>query len=89
MKASSVGWELEIKLSDEEISLLEKETINGKIKVYDTDKKIGNFPLELRIAELDEQQLYVQLLPIPENVYVDKVERYIVKISKDGYEMLK
>ncbi len=34
-------------------------------------------------------QLFVELITIPKNAYFGKVEKYIVKISKDGYEMLK
>ena len=88
MKASSVGWELFIELSEQEISMLEKEIVKGEIKVYDLDKKLGNFPLELKICDIDKNQLYVELQTIPKRVYIDKIEKYIVKISQDGYEKL-
>ena len=57
MKATGINLELEIRLSNEEISLLEKETINGEIKVYDRDEKIGIFPLKLRLFDIDKNQL--------------------------------
>jgi len=70
-----------IELSENEISLLEKQAIKGVVRVFDDDKKIGNFPLELKVGEINENQLFVELQPIPKGVYIDKVKEYVVKIS--------
>ncbi|MEK6831119.1 MAG: hypothetical protein AABX77_03765 [Nanoarchaeota archaeon] len=90
MKSSAAGWELFIKLSKNEISLLQKQSLNGEINVYDIERerKIGSFPLELKLAELNQHQLYLELITNPKRVYFDEVKEWIVKVSKEGYEKL-
>lgn len=92
MRASSVGWELEINLTEQEIEHLEYRPLAGKIRVFDVGDGVcyGEKLLEVRVGEIDHRQLNVELRTEPAGVYIDKVERYMVILSpNDGYKDLR
>lgn len=89
MKASSVGWELYIQLSADEISRLLTEKLEGKIRVHDNDAFLGEFPFSLFVQSIRREQLYVELKTKPSHVYVDKVQEYFIYLSPDGYQQLR
>jgi hypothetical protein len=89
MKASGIRLEFEIQLSQEEIINLQTKAIQGKIKIYDTDKNLGTFPLELIVGKTNEQQLFAELQTMPRNVYIDEIKEYKIIVSQIGYEELK
>lgn len=88
MKASSVGVEFFVKLSEEEIEALGKIGLKGEVKVRNK-KPLGNFPLELKVGEIDKNQLYIEYRTIPFNVYFEDAAGFVFLLSKEGYEMLK
>lgn len=89
MRALSVGWELEINLTDEEIALLETQSLRGKIRVWEVgrEKEYGNKLLEVGVGEIDQRQLDVELRTFPRG-YIDRVERYRVVIATEAYPTL-
>ena len=89
MKASSVGWEIFVDVSDKEIALLENHSLEGKIRVHDREKKIGEFYLEIKVGNIDRRQLFAELTTEPDHVYIDSVHKYYITLSKEGYENLK
>ena len=88
MRASSMEWEFDIELTSEEIKLLENRSLSGKIKVNIREGVLGETPFELRVGEIESNQLYAELRTEPPNVWIDRVVAYEVILSRDGYERL-
>jgi len=88
MKAGAVCWELSIELSEEEIKSLFNNSLDGKIRVYDRNEKLGDKDLQIRVGEINNHQINAELRTIPEKVYIDSVIKYTVILSKDGYDDL-
>ena len=89
MKASSICWELDIELTYEEISKLEKKILKGKIKVRNREKLIRNSLLNIKRGDSGDHHVYMLLNTIPRNVYFGEVEKYTIIISNEGYKILK
>lgn len=90
MKASmSLSSEMDIVLTSEEISSLEREIIIGKVKV----RNEGQDNLEPRGLKLSvgavEKNLYLDLRSYPERASFETIAEYEITISRDGYELLK
>ena len=88
MKTCSVRWELEVRLNEEEVRLISDKSLTGKIRVYDGDKKVGDRDIEIGVGIINSHQMNVELETVPCNVYIDKVDRYLIKMSREGYKDL-
>ena len=85
MKASSMEWELDIKLISEEIRGLANKSILGEIIVNTHEHKVGARNIELLIGNISSNQLYVELITEPPNVWVNKIVTYRIVLSHEGY----
>ena len=90
MRAVSIGWELEIKLSSEEIDRLANVRLEGGIKVYDImDKQnLGFRKIKIGIGKIKINVLNAELRAFPKG-YVNEVKRFYVVLSERGYEELR
>lgn len=87
----SSGSEMEINLSPEAISDLEKETLKGRVKLFDNLEGTRQFKdrdLEIKVGLL-EFNLFVESKSYPSHADFEKIEGYSVTLSPEGYEMLK
>jgi len=89
MKASSVGVEYSVILTYEEIKRIENPGLRGTIKIRTRKRVVGNFPLDLRVGEVNPNQLYVEVRTVPLNVHFEDAAQFVFVLSKAGYEMLK
>ncbi|MFA5259594.1 MAG: hypothetical protein WC979_04445 [Candidatus Pacearchaeota archaeon] len=89
MKASSIGIEYSVILSNEEIKRIESPGLRGTLKVRTRERVVGNFPLDLRIGEINPNQLYVEVRTVPFNVHFEDAAQFAFVLSRAGYEMLK
>ncbi len=89
MKASAVGVEFLVTMSKEEVSELEFKTLSGTLKLRNREKTIGNFPFELKVGNIKKEQLYSEVIFVPEDAYFENVDKFIFVLSSEGYDMLK
>lgn len=90
MKASiSLGLEIDIDLSVDELCRLEQEPLKGIAKVCELPEELNPVrEIELSLREL-QSNLFVELEALPENAYFEEITKYLIIISQYGYEMLK
>lgn len=85
MRASSVGWEIEINLTDLEIKLLGSASLIGLMNVHDVGgENYGKKFVTVSVGEINNMQISAELRTEP-RAYIDKVERYFVTLSHDAY----
>jgi hypothetical protein len=89
MKASAVGVEFLVIINEEEVSELEFKTLSGTLKLRNREKTIGNFPFELKVGNIKKEQLYSEVIFVPENAYFENVDKFIFVLSPEGYNMLR
>ena len=90
MKArSSIQTEIDVELTTEEISGLEKEVLSGKLQI----RNDSGILLHLRDIELLIGQIkfntYIDLQSFPEKADFLNIIKYIIILSESGYRILK
>lgn len=85
MKAVSVDWEISVYVSKDEIENLRHFPVRGVISRRSMSDVV---PLELRVGEIDERNLFAEVFTVPEKVYCDDAEEFQVVLSEEGYSRL-
>ncbi|PIO08748.1 hypothetical protein COU59_00220 [Candidatus Pacearchaeota archaeon CG10_big_fil_rev_8_21_14_0_10_34_12] len=90
MRCSSVGLEVFLKVSEDEFSGLENESIKGDIQFYGVGEDIRKrkIPFELRYNPEQREFLKVEKYPL-KDVYFGNLDRVTFLINEDFYKEVK
>ncbi len=87
--SASLSTEIEVSLSDDEISRLESEIIQGELIFRNKDGKICNHkPLELVRSERSNHHYWANLETVPPGADFNAIEKYRILIYPRGYRKL-
>jgi len=94
MKASSsLDSEIEIELTDEEVSALQRGIVRGALKVRSEkpNQVFGTRDVEILVGIInkDSPALYISLKTFPQHTCIEGIKKYGFILSPDGYEILK
>lgn len=89
MKASSVVWEIEIKISEEELRNLKENFLIATIKRSTQTEKKDEIPLKVERGKTSYYNDFIELQTTPSKVYWAEAREYKIIISDLGYETLK
>lgn len=84
MKASIIGSEIEVAISPQELSPLERHVLGCMAKVQETDLQ-----REILITVAPTKNLYIDVNSFPMGASYEEITQQIILISPDGYELLK
>ncbi len=81
--------ELDVHLSEEEVSLLENKTICGQVQMREREGNTLNVrSIEVLRGQIPDEQLFLNLETFPEGAGFEEVNRYRIVVSNEGYQML-
>lgn len=91
--SSSLDSEIDIELTDEEISALQKGVVRGVLKVRGVKphKIFGARNVEILVGRINESSLalYIEQRTFPLHAGFEDIEKYGFILSSEGYEILK
>ncbi|MBI2110081.1 hypothetical protein HYT58_02840 [Candidatus Woesearchaeota archaeon] len=84
----SIGSEIDIDLTNEELSRLERETLRGEGVIRELPNGNRSRRIELLLGEM-KSNLFVEAKSYPEKACFESITRYVVSVSRRGYGLLK
>ncbi len=85
MKAASIGLEIELSLSLQEINRLSNEQLGGILKFYEHNGTRRDIPFILNFSKEDKDSILVQSKP---GVYFGETDRFSITLYNHHYERL-